>query len=53
MRTDTQPLPANAMLIPRAERYNGNPARGWYFAVLVRASLIRLEGRDAPGPGAA
>lgn len=38
-----QTLPANAYLIPRADRLHGNPARGWYFAILVRASMNRLE----------
>ncbi|MHB8605142.1 MAG: hypothetical protein ACYDCK_07765 [Thermoplasmatota archaeon] len=42
--TDTTTLKANACLIPRAERLAGNPARGWYFAVLVRASLAKMEG---------
>ena len=44
METGPTPnLPANACLIPRADRLDGNPARGWYFAIMVRASLLRLE----------
>ena len=42
---DASSLPANACLIQRAERLNGDPARGWYFAIMVRASMLRLEMR--------
>lgn len=35
-------LPSHAALIPSASRLGG-AARGWYFAVLVRAAYARLE----------
>ena len=36
--------PAHAALITGASRYNGTPNKGWYFAVMVRAAMARLEG---------
>jgi hypothetical protein len=39
----TQVLPAHAALIPEAQRLNGAPHKGWYFAVMVRAAYSRLE----------
>jgi hypothetical protein len=39
-----QSLPAHAALISAATRLNGEPHKGWYFAVLVRAAYSRLEG---------
>lgn len=44
---DEQPsrtLPAHAALIRAATRLDGEPHKGWYFAVLVRAAYSRLEG---------
>lgn len=44
---DEQPsrtLPAHAALIRAASRLDGEPHRGWYFAVMVRAAYSRLEG---------
>lgn len=35
-------LPAHAALIPHATRLDGNPNKGWYFAVMVRAAYSRL-----------
>jgi hypothetical protein len=40
---ETTSLPANACLIARADRISGDPTRGWYFAVLVRAATIRHQ----------
>lgn len=37
-------LPAHAALITAANRLDGVPAKGWYFAVMVRAAYSRLEG---------
>jgi hypothetical protein len=37
-------LPAHAALITGASRLNGAPHKGWYFAVMVRAAMARLEG---------
>lgn len=37
-------LPAHAALIPAAARLDGEPHKGWYFAVLVRAAYVRLGG---------
>lgn len=37
-------LPTHAALIRSASRLNGEPHRGWYFAVMVRAAYSRLEG---------
>lgn len=45
MEPTTTGLPANAALISRADRLNGDPSKGWYFAVLVRATMMRLETR--------
>ena len=39
-----QTLPAHAALIPAAQRLDGAPHKGWYFAVMVRAAYLRLEG---------
>jgi hypothetical protein len=36
-------LPAHAALIPHASRLDGMPHKGWYFAVMVRAAMARLE----------
>lgn len=44
---DEQPsrvLPAHAALIRSANRLDGAPAKGWYFAIMVRAAYSRLEG---------
>ena len=43
-RTPHHLLPAHAALITGASRLNGTPAKGWYFAVMVRAAMARLEG---------
>lgn len=40
----TRVLPAHAALIRSAARLNGEPHKGWYFAVMVRAAYSRLEG---------
>lgn len=37
-------LPAHAALLPHASRLNGNPNKGWYFTVMVRAAVARLGG---------
>ena len=37
-------LPAHAALITGASRLDGAPHKGWYFAVMVRAAMARLEG---------
>lgn len=37
-------LPAHAALLPQASRLDGNPHKGWYFAVMVRAAAARLGG---------
>jgi hypothetical protein len=37
-------LPAHAALISGASRLDGAPHKGWYFAVMVRAAMARLEG---------
>ena len=39
-----QMLPAHAALISAATRLNGEPHKGWYFAVMVRAAYSRLGG---------
>jgi len=35
-------LPVNAYLLRDAESLTGDRTRGWYFSVLVRASMARL-----------
>lgn len=42
--TSSRTLPAHAALITAANRLDGAPAKGWYFAVMVRAAYSRLEG---------
>lgn len=47
LRTDDETpttLPAHAALLPQAANLNGNPHRGWYFAVMVRVAVTRLGG---------
>lgn len=39
-----QTLPAHAAMITAANRLNGVPHKGWYFAVMVRAAYSRLGG---------
>jgi len=40
----TKVLPAHAALIRSATQLDGVPHKGWYFAVMVRAAYVRLEG---------
>ena len=37
-------LPTHAALIREAQNLDGAPAKGWYFAIMVRAAYSRLEG---------
>ncbi|HWG92104.1 MAG TPA: hypothetical protein VNZ52_14740 [Candidatus Thermoplasmatota archaeon] len=42
-------LPENAAILPGANRLT-DPARGWYFSVMVRAAWARLAQQHATTP---